>query len=139
MNVMNNDGNFRARGGHATEHPGFATVRVDDVGALLFQQARELSQREEIFPRMHRANERRNEGQQSGDSCDATLQRAFRTGRRPRYEAHFGIGFFAQAEHGGDGVFLGAADNESGDDVGDAHGVTGIWLVARREVAAGCL
>ena len=33
----------------------------------------------------------------------------------------FDAGFLAQAEHGGDGVFLRAADDQPGDDVGDAH------------------
>ena len=36
-----------------------------------------------------------------------------------RKSIHLDAGFGAQAEDGGEGVFLRAADNEPGDDVGD--------------------
>ncbi len=49
------------------------------------------------------------------------LKRTFGTRCRAGNQIHFDAGFRAQAKDGGNGVFLGAADNEPSDDVGDAH------------------
>jgi hypothetical protein len=130
VNVMDDDGNSGARGGDAAEYAGFAAVGVDKAGFLFTQQARELAQGKKIFPRMDRANEGRNNGEQAGWFGDFGFQRTFGAGGGAGNQMDGDVRFIAQAEDGGDGVFLGATDNEPGDDVGDAHGVV-IWAEAQ--------
>ena len=81
-----------------------------------------LRKREQIFQRMNGPDEFGNDGEQFRRIFeDFGFQRAFRAGGRAGNQIDFDAGFLAQAEDGGDGVFLRAADDQPGDDVGDAH------------------
>ena len=62
----------------------------------------------------------------SGALGEFGFQRTFRAGGRAGNQTDFDAVFLAQAEDGGDGVFLRAADDEPGDDVGDFQIVE--WL-----------
>ena len=70
---------------------------------------------------MNRADERGHTREDIRQVREFRFERAFGTGRRAGEQMDFDAGFLAQAEHGGDGVFLSAADDQPGDDVRDAH------------------
>ena len=81
----------------------------------------EPAQREPILQRMNRADEFGDASENSGRAGEFGFQRTFGAGGRAGNQIDFDAGFLAQAEDGGDGVFLRAADDQPGDDVGDAH------------------
>ncbi len=108
------------------ENARLAAVRVDEIRLLFAQDFFQFAERDEIFQRMNRADEFGNNGKQPGNFRRFSFQRTFRAGGRAGNQFHFDAGLLAQAEDGGDGVFLGAADNEPGDDVGDFQIVD--WL-----------
>ena len=70
---------------------------------------------------MNRAQEFREDGEKFRQIVEGGFQRAFSAGGRAGNQTGFDAGFFAQAEDGGNGIFLGATDNQPGDDVDDAH------------------
>ncbi len=64
----------------------------------------------------------RDASEDAGDAGESGFQGAFGAGGWAGDQTNRDAGFLAQAEDGGDGVFLRAADNQPGDDMGDAHG-----------------
>ena len=74
---------------------------------------------------MHGADQFGDDGQQAGDLGGGWFEGAFRSNGRTGDEFDVEPGFLAQTVDGGEGVFLGAAHDQPGDDVGDAHGVIG--------------
>lgn len=117
--MVNNDWNARAFGREAAENARLAAVSMDDVRFLPAQDFFQPAEREKIFQRMHRADEFGNDGKQAGYFRRFIFERTFRAGGRAGNQVHLDAGLLAQAKNGGDGVFLGTADNEPGDDVGD--------------------
>ena len=125
VNMVNDVRYAGATGGHAAKDTRLAAVGVDNVRFLRAQERYQLSQREEVFQRMHGPDQFGHNGQQAGNPGGGGFQGTFRSDGRPRDQLDFEPGLLAQAVDGGQGVFLGAAHNEPGDEVGDAHGVSG--------------
>jgi hypothetical protein len=123
VDVMDDDGHAGAPGGQPAENARLAAVRVDNIRFLLAQDFFELSKGDEIFQRLNRADEFGNAGEQSGDFGRLHFSEPSGPIGRAGNQLHFDAGFCAQPQDGGQGVFLRAADDEPGDDVGDAHGV----------------
>ena len=128
VDVMDDDRHARAFSGESSEYSRLAAVRVDDVGLLRAQDFFQFPQRDEIFQRMHGTDEFGNDcqsrvegrGSRAGEDFSRfVFQRAFGANRRAGNQFHLDIGFLTQAEDGGEGVFLRAADDEPRDDVGD--------------------
>ncbi len=71
---------------------------------------------------MDRANQFRDNRQQSRNRLYDRLQRALRPGGRARNQCDLHTRFAPQTQDGGHGVFLRAADDESRDNVRDSHG-----------------
>ena len=122
MNVVNDDGHAGLGRREPSENASFAAMRMDEVWALRLEKPGELAKGDQVFPWVDRTDEFWNQRQQSGMRIQPRLERAFRAGLRTGHESHFQSGFFAQAKNRGHRVFLGAADDQPGDDMGDAHG-----------------
>ena len=119
MDMVNNDWNARAFGREAAENARLAAVSMDDVRFLPAQDFFQPAEREKIFQRMHRPDEFGNHRQEAWVFRCNGFQRTFWAGRWSGNQFDFDAGLMAQAEDSGDGVFLGAADDEPRDDVGD--------------------
>ena len=131
MNRVDDDRNARAPCREPAKNARLAAVGVDDVGLLFAQDFFQSAERQKILERMNGADE-------FGNDCRAVrefLQTSGSSepsgpmvGPEKFTVLHFdGRASVAQAEDGGDGVFLRAADDEPGDDVSDAHRASG-WL-----------
>src|SRR5882724_426891 len=136
VNCMDDNRNAGASGGEASKNSRLAAVRVDDVRFLSAQNFFQFSQREKIFQRMNGTDKFGNNGKQTRNFFDVRLKRTFRAKGRAGNQVHFDAGFLAQAQDGGDGVFLGAADDEPGDDVSDAHAARMIYFLSSRNRSA---
>ena len=119
VNRVDDDGHARAFGGEPAENSRLAAVGVDDVGFLFAKNLFEFSQRVKVLERMNGRTSSGTIESISGALENCGFQRTFSAGGRAGNQIHFDAGFCAQAEDGGNGVFLGAADNEPGDDVGN--------------------
>ncbi len=100
---------------------GFAAVRVDDIGSVRADEAREGDQGPEVGERLDGADEIGNDGEQTREGVDEGFEGAFGAGGGAADEPDGEIGFEAETQDGRDGVFLGAADDQSRDDMEDAH------------------
>ena len=136
---VDDDGHPGAPGGEPAKDSRLAAVRVDDVRPLGAQNFFKLPQCEPILQRMDGPDEFGNDDkawssafrrQAAGNRLKAGLQTAFRANGRAGDQTDFdGAGTrgraarapLAQAENGGDGIFLRAADDEPRDDVNDTH------------------
>jgi hypothetical protein len=81
MNRVNDDGNAGASGREASEDAGFAAVGMDDMGPAVAKKVRETDERSIIFPRVQRADQFRDKGENR--ARNQQFKRAFRTGRWP--------------------------------------------------------
>jgi hypothetical protein len=70
---------------------------------------------------MNRADKFRDESEDAGSGAEGGFERAFGAARGSGDEIDFEAGFLAESEDGGDGVFLGTADDQTRDDVRDPH------------------
>ena len=95
---------------------------MHDVRFVSAENLFKLAQREPVLQRMNGADQLRDDGEDFRCAGEFRFQRAFGALRQAGNQVHFDTGFVAQAEDGRNGVFLGAADDEPGDDMGHAHG-----------------
>lgn len=126
MNGVDDDRHAGARGGEASEDAGFAAVGVNDVRPGAAENFGELPQRACVLPGMNGADEFGQHGEQTGIFRETIFERTFRAGGWTGDEIDFEAGLFLQSEDGGDGVFLRTADDQTGDDVSDAHAGSGL-------------
>ena len=121
MDGVDDEWNRGAFRGEAAENAGLAAVRVNDVGPGLPENFREPAQRHPILPRMNGTNQFGDASENSGRAGEFGFKGTFGTSGRAGNQTNGDTEFLAQTEDGGDGVFLRAADNQPGNNVGDAH------------------
>lgn len=122
VNGVNDDGGAGETGGEAAEEAGLAAVGVDDVGAGGAQVAGEGDEGEGVEGGVNGADEGGKEGEEVRDGAGGGFEGAFGTAGGTGEEADIQAMAGSEAEDGGEGVFLGTADDEAGDEVKDAHG-----------------
>src|SRR5437016_3557699 len=74
-----------------------------------------------IFPWIQWTHQFRDNGEQARSMGKQGFKGAFRSSGRAGNEIDFQVRFLPQAKHRGNGVLLGAADNQPGNEVADAH------------------
>lgn len=103
-----------------------AAVGVDKVRFLFLQDGFQLSQRHPVLLRMDGTDQFGNSdkifGRSGKDFARHVFERAFRADGRAGNQIYLKVWLLAQGANRGEGVFLRAADDETGYDVGDAHG-----------------
>jgi hypothetical protein len=119
---MDDDGDASGASGETTEDTGLAGVGVDDVRAMGAEMAAEMEEGEEIGPRLDWADELGDGDEAVGDLGELGFEGAFGAGGGAGEELDIPVRDLEEAEDGGDGIFLGTADDETGDDVGDSPG-----------------
>ena len=132
VDVMNDDRHAGAFRGEPSEDSRLAAVGVDEVRLLRAENFFQLAERDEIFQRVNGADEFGDELKLIIGSCGLRVgknsaglgfERTFGADGGAGDQIDFDAGLGAQAAHGGEGVFLRAADDEPGDDVGDFQAV----------------
>src|ERR1017187_4642441 len=121
VNGMDDDRNAGAMGGPAPQNSRLAAVGVDDVRPGGAKNPSQSKQGQEVVEGMDGADQGRDDGKDLRARLEGGEQGTFRPGGGTGQEGHFHAGTLLQAENGGDGVFLGAANDQPGDDVGDPH------------------
>jgi hypothetical protein len=118
---MHNDGNSRASSGDTPEDSRLAAVGVDNFGATLTKQSFKAMQCEIILERMDRADKARFEAQEARNRADLRFEGPLRAEGWTRNEPHLHPGLLPQAKHRGNCVFLGAANDQPGNDMSNPH------------------
>jgi hypothetical protein len=121
MDGVDNDGDAGAAGGEAAEETGFTAVGVDDVRAPVSQKAGEGAPGLEVEPWVDGTDEGGDESERDRESAGVGFEGAFGAGGGAGEEFEVEVVPVMEAAEGGDGIFLGAADDEPGDDMSDAH------------------
>src|ERR1043166_2124355 len=119
--MMNNDWDTRAFGGKSPEEAGFATVRVDNVWRFYAQGAGKIEQGAEIFPRVHRTNEIRDDRKSIRVIREARLHGTFAANCGSRNQPDLDIGSFSETEDSGDCVLLSATHYKPSDYMSNPH------------------
>ena len=123
---VDDDGDAGASGGEASQESGFAAMGVDDVGLSGAQEEGEGAPGFEVEPRLDGANQGRKQREREVEGADHGFEGTFGAGGGARDQFDVEMVLVAEAARGGEGIFLGAADDEAGDDVDDAHQVGGV-------------
>ncbi len=118
---VDNDRNARAMGSPAPQNTRLAAVRVDDVGPGRAEFTGQGKQGAKVVERMDGAHEGRDDGKKLRERREGGFEGTFRPAGGAGEEAHLDAGALIEAQDGGDGVFLGAANDQACDDVGDPH------------------
>jgi hypothetical protein len=119
---MEDAGDAGGASGEAAEDAGLTAMSMDEVGLASAEMAGEGEEGAGILGGVDGADEGRDEGPEVGDLGGEGFEGAFRTFGGAAEEADIELGELADAEDGGERVFLGAADDQSGDDMIDATG-----------------
>src|SRR6516165_5335834 len=119
--MMNDDGYAGPFGSEPAQNPRLAAVGMNEIRFVGAKNLFEPAQGQPVFQRMNRPDELGNDFQQFGNGRNFRRQRTFRAEGRTGNQSDLNAGDPAQAEHGSDGIFLRASDDESRDDVTDAH------------------
>ena len=106
----------------APEDAGLAAVGVDDPRAGVPEVRPQSQVGEGIAERMDRPNEAGLEAEQSGHGPRQGFEGALRSPGGAGDQLHLPIGDSPESQHRGEGVFLGPADDQAGDDMADPHG-----------------
>lgn len=107
--------------GQTPQHTGLSAVGVNDVRFLFAEQQREMAQRQRIVPWANGSDKFRDDGEQVGTVCEERFKRTFGASGWAADEVAIHSVAFAKAEHTCHGVFLRTANNQSRDDMRDAH------------------
>jgi hypothetical protein len=94
---------------------------MNDMGLEGAEPAGEIEERAEIEPGMNGSNERGDEVEGERGAGGLGFERSFGAGCGAGEEVDFKVMVVVEALNRGEGIFLGAADDEASDDVGDTH------------------
>ncbi len=119
---VDDDGDAGGACGETAEDAGLAGVGVDDVGVMGAEMASEMEEGEEVGPGLDGADEFGDGDESVRERGELGFEGTFRAIGRAGEELDIPVGMVEEAEDGGDGILLGAADDEAGDDVGDSPG-----------------
>lgn len=117
VNGMNNDGNTRTPRGQAPYKSRLPAVRVDDGRSQRMKSTREIQKGAEVEPGVDGPDESGNEVERELRCIAVRFERSFWTRCGTGKEVNVEVMVVVQAFDGGEGVFLCAADDETGDDV----------------------
>ncbi len=106
--------------GFAADDAGFAGVGVDDVGLPFVAEAADFGAGAPVVPGMRIAHQVRREDDAVAAGAGAVHEGAFGAGAGAGEQCDV-VAALAKALAGEEGVFLGSADDEAGDDVEDFH------------------
>ncbi len=116
---MDDDGHAGAFCRQPAKNSGLAAVCVNHVRCLIAEDGFQFSQCKEILQRVYRADEFGNYREQPRNYFSLPLRVNLPGRSSGRKEVDFDAGFLAEAQNGGDGIFLRAADDEPRDDMCD--------------------
>ena len=118
-------GNVQLVCGESSEDSGFGAVGMDDFGLELAEGAADGTECEQVLPGANAAAEFREYAEVEAALSGALFERAFGTGAGAGNQADLitvDVVLVVDIEKR---VFLGSAEDQSGDDVGGAHGICG--------------
>jgi hypothetical protein len=118
---VNNDGDTGTGSGEAAEDSSFAAVGMDNIWAIVAKDGLEVAQGEPVIQWMDGTDKMRFEAQETGQRVKERFEGTFRPARGARNETDLETLLLPEAKDGGNGIFLSAADDQPGDDMGDPH------------------